>query len=71
MAVAGFPGALGTTTTGYRSIGAVQKQVTSVGFPGPFGTTTTGYRTIGAVQKDVVVASTSKFLPRLMLMGCG
>ena len=58
MATAGFPGVFpGGTTTGYLSIGAVQKQVTSAGFPGVFpGGSTTGYRNIGAVQKEVVVA---------------
>ena len=54
MSYAGFPGSIGTTTTGYKNIGAVQKQSASnAGFPGAFGTTTTGYRNIGAVQKDV------------------
>lgn len=71
MATAGFPGSFQAgTTTGYLSIGAVQKQVVSAGFPGAFpGGTTTGYLNIGAVQKAVAVATT--LVSKLMLMGVG
>ena len=63
MATAGFPGAFqGGLTTGYLSIGAVQRQVTSAGFPGAFqGGLTTGYQDIGAVQKAVAVAPSGLF----------
>lgn len=55
-----FPGQFqGGYTTGYLSIGAVQKQVTQAGFPGVFqGGYTTGYLNIGAVQKAVAVGGT-------------
>ena len=71
MATLGFPGTFpGALTTGYLSIGAVQKQVTSAGFPGTFpGGLTVGYLNIGAVQKAVSVATTS--IRRMMLMGIG
>lgn len=52
-ATAGFPGALGTETTGYLNIGAVQKQKSSASAaPSFFGTETTNYLGIGAVQRD-------------------
>lgn len=53
---AGYPGIFpGGLTTGYKIIGAVQKQVSgAAGYPGVFpGGLTTGYTTIGAVQKNV------------------
>ena len=53
---AGFPGIYpGGFTTGYKIIGAVQKQVSgAAGYPGVFpGGFTTGYKTIGGVQKNV------------------
>ena len=56
----GYPGVFpGGLTTGYLTIGAVQKQVASAsGYPGVFpGGLTTGYLTIGAVQKQVASAS--------------
>ena len=75
MAVAGFPGAFqGAYTTGNRSIGATQKQVTQAGFPGAFqGAYTTSYLDIGAVQKAVSTGTSGlvSFLSRLMLMGAG
>ena len=68
MATAGFPGTFpGELTTGYLSIGAVQKQVISAGFPGTFpGELTIGYKNIGAVQKAV---QTTRNL--MMTMGIG
>lgn len=62
MATQGFPGQFqGGFTTGYLSIGAVQKQVTQAGFPGVFqGGFTTGYLNIGAVQKQVSAGTSVK-----------
>jgi len=55
-ASAGFPGTFqGGLTTGYKNIGACQKQKsnTTLGFPGVFqGGLTTCYKGIGAVQKN-------------------
>ena len=57
MATKGFPGTFpGGLSTGYLSIGAVQKNKsgTERGFPGIFpGGLTAGYLNIGAVQKEV------------------
>ena len=60
MATLAFPGQFQSGyTTGYLSIGAVQKQVTSAGFPGTFQAGfTIGYLNIGAVQKEVVSGGT-------------
>ena len=71
MATAGFPGTFpGALTIGYLSIGAVQKQVTSVGFPGTFpGGLTIGYKNMGAVQKAIAAAATNRIL--MMTMGIG
>lgn len=62
MATEAFPGQFqGAYTTGYLSIGAVQKQVTQAGFPGVFqGAYTTGYLNIGAVQKAVAAGTVIK-----------
>jgi len=62
MATLAFPGQFqGGYTTGYLSIGAVQKQVTQAGFPGTFqGSYTIGYLNIGAVQKEVVSGTSIK-----------
>ena len=61
MAAAGNPGVMpGGFSTGYRNIGAVQKQKLSgtAGNPGVFpGGFTTGYTTIGALQKSEPVAA--------------
>ncbi len=69
MATFGYPGVFPAgLTTGYRIIGAVQKQVSgALGYPGVFpAALTTGYTTIGAVQKDVTVAG--GFLPKSLFL---
>lgn len=58
-----FPGQFqGGLTTGYLSIGAVQKAGTgNLGFPGVFQAgLTTGYLNIGAVQKAVSAGTVVK-----------
>ncbi len=61
MATLAFPGQFqGGFTTGYLSIGAVQKAGSdNLAFPGTFpGELTVGYLNIGAVQKQVVTPQT-------------
>lgn len=60
MASQGFPGAFQTgSTTGFLSIGAVQKSVTSAGFPGVFQSgSSTGHLDIGVAQKTSSVSIT-------------
>lgn len=61
MATFGFPGVFpGGLTTGFLSIGAIQKDNgSSFGFPGAIpGGLTLGYLNIGAVQKEVIVVTT-------------
>jgi hypothetical protein len=66
MTALGYPGVFpGGLTTGYTSIGAVQRQNSSaLGYPGIFpGGFSTGYTNIGAAQADipaVVTATTTE-----------
>lgn len=79
MAALGFPGQFQAgLTTGYKNIGAVQKQnASNAGFPGTFQAgLTTGYTNIGAVQKvetgeEPPGGVTAQGKGNLLLMGCG
>lgn len=68
MATFGFPGVFpGGLTTGFLSIGAIQKDNgSSFGFPGAIpGGLTLGYLNIGAVQKEVFVGG-----PKTVYIDC-